>query len=525
MVSVSSDRRILVIHFPRLATDRLQRRRRPSYPSSVQAELPLIVTTKAKGALVIAALDVAASQAGLGVGMALATARALQPALAIAEHDPAADQTLLERIADWTERYTPCVGLVARDGLALDITGAAHLMGGEECLLSDCLSRLNTQGFSATAAIAGTLEAARALTLFGEGGIIVPGREIEATADLPLAALGIEDTLVIALARLGLKRIDDLAGHPRAPLAARFGRDLLDRLDRVRGLADSSISPRRPMPAYIAERRFAEPIGHEEDIHRTILTLAADLARLLERQGEGARRLELAFFRADGTMRRLSVETARPLRDPKAVMRLFRERLDALADPLDPGFGFDVIRLSSPITEPNIAHEPDFNGQNDLAEDIAALVERLGARLSPSRVMRIQPQDTHLPERATRFLPAQNGNAALAVDWDVWREPEGAPTRPIRLLEQAEPIEVIAEVPDGPPIRFRWRRVFHVVVKAEGPERIAPEWWRTTGQTLPPTRDYFRIEDENGARFWVFRAGLFGRENETPGWFMHGLFG
>jgi protein ImuB len=196
-----------------------------------------------------------------------------------------------------------------------------------------------------------------------------------------------------------------------------------------------------------------------------------------------------------------------------------------LADPLDPGFGFDVIRLSSPVTEPNIAHEPDFSGQNDLAEDIAALVERLGARLTPSRVMRLQPQDTHLPERAARFLPAQDGNAALAADWDVWREPDASPTRPIRLLEPAEPIEVIAEVPDGPPIRFRWRRVFHVVVKAEGPERIAPEWWRTTGQTPPHTRDYFRIEDENGARFWVFRAGLFGRESETPGWFMHGLFG
>jgi protein ImuB len=232
-----------------------------------------------------------------------------------------ADQTLLERIADWTERYTPCVGLVAADGLALDITGAAHLMGGEENLLPDCLSRLNAQGFSATAAIAGTLEAARALALFGEGGIIAPGEEAAVTASLPLAALGLEDALVIALARLGLKRIGDLAEHPRAPLAARFGRNLLDRLDRVRGLADTSISPRRPVPAYIAERRFAEPIGHEEDIHRTILTLAADLSRLLERQGEGARRLELAFFRADGAMRRLSVETARPLRDPKAVMR------------------------------------------------------------------------------------------------------------------------------------------------------------------------------------------------------------
>ena len=212
-------------------------------------------------------------------------------------------------------------------------------------------------------------------------------------------------------------------------------------------------------------------------------------------------------------------------RDPKAVMRLFRERLDALADPLDPGFGFDVIRLSASVTEPIPVHEADFSGHNELAEDVAALVERLGARLTPTRVMRLQPQDAHLPERATRFLKAQEGNAALASDWEPWREPELPPARPIRLLDPPEPIEVIAEVPDGPPIRFRWRRVFHVVIKAEGPERIAPEWWRIVGETMPPTRDYFRVEDETGTRFWLFRAGLYQRENVHPVWFMHGLFG
>ena len=457
--------------------------------------------------------------------MTLATARALHPAFIAEEHNPMADQAFLERIADWCERYTPCVGLVAPDGLALDITGAAHLLGGEENLLADCLNRLSLQGLSVRGAISGTAESARAVALFGQGGIIAPGGEAAAVAPLPLVALGIDNKLVKALAKFGLKQINQIAGQARAPFVARFGNDFMDRMDRVQGIVQSTISPRRPLAAYVAERRFAEPIGHEDDVHRTILTLAADLSRLMEKQGEGARRLELGFFRSDGIMRRLEIETARPLRDPKAIMRLFRERLDALADPLDPGFGFDIIRLSAPVTEVVSVHEPDFAGQNDLAEDFISLIEHLGVRLTPARVLQLQAQDTHWPDRAARFLPAQHGNAALAADWDVWHEPEFSPSRPIRLLEPPEPIDVVAEVPDGAPIRFRWRRVFHVVIKAEGPERIAPEWWHLTGQAPSLTRDYFRIENEYGTRFWIFREGLFGRECEHPKWFMHGLFG
>jgi protein ImuB len=510
--------------FPRLATDRLQRRRlHPTY--GAQAELPLVLTEKVKGALLIAALDEAANTAGLGVGMTLATARALYPAFTAVEHNPMADQACLERIADWCERYTPCVGLVAPDGLALDITGAAHLLGGEEELLTDCLNRLSLQGFSVRGAISGNAESARARALFGQGGIIAPGEEAMAALPLPLASLGIDNKLIMALARLGLKHISDIAGQARAPFTARFGADFMDRLDRVQGLVQSSISPRRPMAAYVAERRFAEPIGHEDDVHRTILTLAADLARLMEKRGEGARRLELGFFRTDGLMRRLEIETARPLREPKTIMRLFRERLDVLADPLDPGFGFDVIRLSAAVTEKISIHEPDFASKNDLAEDFAALIEHLGVRLTPDRVLQLQSEDTHWPDRASAFIPAHNGNTALAADWDVWHEPEYAPLRPIRLLEPPEPIDVIAEVPDGAPIRLRWRRVFHVVIKAEGPERIAPEWWRLTGQAPSLTRDYFRIENDYGTRFWIFREGIFGRECVHPQWFMHGLFG
>jgi protein ImuB len=509
--------------FPRLATDRRQRRR--ARFTNTASELPLVLTEKVKGALLIAALDEAASEAGLKIGMTLATARAIYPTFMAADHNPMNDKAFLERIADWCERYTPYVGLVGCDGLALDITGAAHLLGGEAALLDDCLRRLSEQGLVVKGAVASTAELARALALFGQGGIIAPGDEQKTARSLPLAALEIDTKLATIIARLGFKWIGDIVGQPRAPFVARFGHSFLDRIDRLQGLVSSTLSPRRPVPAYIAERRFVEPIGHKDDIHRTILTLAADLTRLLERQGEGARRLELGFFRTDGVMRRLEIETARSLREPKAIMRLFGERINSLTDPLDPGFGFDIIRMSAPAVEAFADHEPDFNNQDDFAEDFASLIEYLGVKLTPTRVMHLKVENTHWPNRTTHFIPAQNGNTALATNWEIWQDPQTAPRRPVKLVEPPEPVDVIAEVPDGVPIRFRWRRVFHVVIKAEGPERIRPEWWRVIEKPLPLTRDYFRVENEYGNRFWIFREGLFGRESQYPKWFMHGLFG
>ena len=114
-------------------------------------------------------------------------------------------------------------------------------------------------------------------------------------------------------------------------------------------------------------------------------------------------------------------------------------------------------------------------------------------------------------------------------DWSAWspQEQGEAPLRPLRLLDPPERVEALAEIPDGPPVRFRWRRVLHAVRKAEGPERIAPEWWRVRddgSHAAALTRDYFRIEDEAGRRFWLYREGLFGRETAAPRWYLHGLF-
>jgi len=446
--------------------------------------------------------------------MGLADARAMIPTLAVADEDPNADLTLLDEIADWAERYTP---LVARgsDGLMLDITGCAHLFGGEEALLADCLARLLTQGFLARGAIADTPGAAWAIARFAETGVTGPGAALPVLASLPVAALRLEAETVSALNRVGLKRIGQIVDAPRAPLAARFGSLLLRRLDQALGREEEAIDPRRPPPVFIAERRFAEPIAREEDVSAALTSLAATLAASLERHGEGARRLEYALFRVDGAVTRITVGATRPLRSPKLILALFREKFASFGDDLDAGFGFDMARLSAAATAPADPLQTDLIGDGDPAADIAGLVDRIGARLGEDRVTALVEHPTHIPERAESFVP----QAALAGQPRAAAPPPDSALRPLRLFAHPEPIVVTAEIPDGPPAQFRWRRALYRVIRAEGPERIAAEWWNGIG----PTRDYFRVEDEAGRRFWLYRDGLFSEAAE-PQWYVHGLF-
>ena len=446
--------------------------------------------------------------------MGLADARAMIPTLAVADEDPNADLTLLDEIADWAERYTP---LVARgsDGLMLDITGCAHLFGGEEALLADCLARLLTQGFLARGAIADTPGAAWAIARFAETGVTGPGAALPVLASLPVAALRLEAETVSALNRVGLKRIGQIVDAPRAPLAARFGSLLLRRLDQALGREEEAIDPRRPPPVFIAERRFAEPIAREEDVSAALTSLAATLAASLERHGEGARRLEYALFRVDGAVTRITGGATRPLRSPKLILALFREKFASFGDDLDAGFGFDMARLSAAATAPADPLQTDLIGDGDPAADIAGLVDRIGARLGEDRVTALVEHPTHIPERAESFVP----QAALAGQPRAAAPPPDSALRPLRLFAHPEPIVVTAEIPDGPPAQFRWRRALYRVIRAEGPERIAAEWWNGIG----PTRDYFRVEDEAGRRFWLYRDGLFSEAAE-PQWYVHGLF-
>lgn len=482
----------------------------------------------------LAALDEKAAAIGLSRGMALADARAIFPSLEVLAEDPQADQALLEAIADWCDRYTPLVALDGADGLVLDITGCAGLFGGEAPLLADMLAKLCHQGFAATAAIAATPGAAFAIARFaplqrlenavhdGSGPVLGADRTAAALAPLPLAALRLDGEMLAALARLGLRRIGDIMARPRAPLARRFGRGLLLRLDQALGAVEEAISPRLPAPVHIAERHLPAAIARIEDIEWLVDRLARTLCSALERSGEGARRLELSLFRVDGVVARAAVGSSRPLRDPVAIAALFHERLAALHDDFDPGCGFDWVRLAVIASEPLDPADTSFlagAGVPAGAVDAVAanLADRLAARLGGNNVLRAVARDTHWPGDDEVL---QRAAAAASSNCQAQAEPSQIPPlRPVRLFERPEPLEALAQVPDGPPVRFRWRRMLHEVAGAEGPERIAGEWWR--GREA--IRDYYRVEDDRGRRFWLFRQGLYG-DAQPPRWFLHGLF-
>ena len=473
----------------------------------------------------LVAVDVAAERLGLCPGLALAQARAMHPTLTAVPEDRPADARLLAALADWCQRYTPLIAADAPDGILLDISGCAHLFGNEANLRDDLLARVRSFGFSARAAIAATIGAAWAAAHFDDAASTPGGGERELLAPLPLAALRLPHETVAALERLGLQRIGDLLDLPRAPLVARFGRDLLRQLDRALGREDEPLTPRRPIAPYSAEKSFPEPITREEDVLAAIARLAARLEHALAARGDGARSLELALFRTDGAVKHVIAGTSRPLRKPAAIRALFVERLAALADEIDPGFGFDLARLSVVVAEPCPDEQIGLAEGEDDAE-LDRLIDRLSARLGRTRVARLIAQDSHIPELAAHVLPAQLV-ARAELGWDAFRRfrlEAGLSTRPLRLLARPEPIaDLLALVPDGPPVRFRWRRAWHEVIAAEGPERIAGTWWDEAGGAS--TRDYFQVEDSAGLRFWLFRAGLY-RDiaHSTPRWFLHGMY-
>lgn len=460
----------------------------------------------------IVAVDKRALALGLMSGMALADARARVPDLAAIAHDPEADAALLEWLAEGCDRYTPMVALAPPLGLILDITGCTHFFAeGEAGLVADLSGRLIRQGLTSQSACASTPDAAVALAHYGIGDVRA----------LPVSALRLAGEAHIALHRAGLYSIGDLADRPRAPLAARFGQDAPHLLARLLGEADVRITPRRVPPDLVVELCFAEPVARSYDMLNAFYGLAQDAERLLSERGQGGRRFEASLFRSDGHVARLWIETGQPTRDAALLNRLFRERIDSLSDPLDPGFGYDLIRLAVPVAEPLGAKQLQLDGRSTGDTELAALLDRLSIRLGADRVRRMSAGNSYIPEQACLSAPVSQRLLPLAK----WPQPEPGepPFRPLTLFDPPQRIDVIAQVPDGPPRRFRWRRTAHDITAYEGPERIASEWWKRRSMA-GLTRDYYRVEDTQGRRFWVFRHGLYGREKENPNWYLHGLF-
>jgi protein ImuB len=503
-------RRYLAVFLPLLSAERVRR------SNAAPPDVPFALVEKVRGAMRLAAPDTRALQLGLMPGLSLADARARVPELAAIDHDPAGDLALLEWLADGCERYTPMAATDPPQGLILDITGCAHRFpNGETGLASDLARRLERLGLTARLARASTPDAALALAEFG-------GNEVKA---LPVAALRVEAETHLALRRAGLKTIGDLATRPRAPLAARFGEALPTLLARLLDEEDTRITPRRAEPAIWTEARFAEPLARSEQAIEVISGLAREAAEAMSRRDVGGRRFEASLFRTDGHVARLAIDTGLPTRDVAMLARLFNERIESLADPLDPGFGYDMVRLAVPLTETLAPEQLQLEGRSMAEVEVAGLIDRLSTRLGKCRIQQLQPNDNHIPEQAAFTLPAQGKPAHIE-----WPKPEEGdpPLRPLQLFDPPQPITVIAEIPDGPPRRFQWQRASHLIVLYEGPERIAPEWWRRKDGHMAGkgglTRDYYRVEDAGGRRFWIFRHGLYGTEKASPDWYLHGLF-
>ncbi len=496
-------------------------------------EGPFALVERGPHGIVLVSLDAAARAAGLRSGQRHADARAMVPGLATAAADRAADLAALGRLAHWCLRWSPGVAVDAcgtgLDGVFVEVAGSAHLFGGEAGLLADMRARCGAAGIAVRLGLADTPGAAWGAARFGNAAVtLVPEGGIRAAAAAwPLAALRLDPLTLARAARLGFRTVADLDGMPRGGLARRFrdgdGLGLVRRLDQLFGVEGEALDTVAPAARHAARAVFGEPVidmaGVAAHLPGLLDRLAADLAA----GGLGAGALALTGFRIDGGTTGLDVRLGKASRDTRVWARLLETRG---LDRLDLGFGIDALLLAAPHVEPLAATQLDHGAAAAAGEPLNDLIDRLAARLGGEAIRVARPRARWLPERAEHWLTAQGAPPPAALLPGLTSEPATAP-RPLLLLDPPEPVEATAMVPDGAPVQFRWRRIMRRVARAEGPERLAPEWWRETGRRVPRrTRDYYRVEADDGARYWLFREGLYGWEDagRPPTWWLHGLF-
>jgi len=496
---------------------------------------PLILAHRIGNRQLIAVASTEARALGLAPGMPVTQARALVPGLEIADAQPEADAAFLQRLALFAaRRWTPRAAVSPPDGLFLDLSGIAHLFGGEENACVRFLGFIERMGFTARIAVAGTWGAAHALARFsGESIALCPnGAEAEAIAPFPLAALRLSEDSLGAARRLGLETVGELFAMPRGPLQRRFGKALVERLDQALGRASEAVDPVVPQEAPSAILRFAEPIAGPEAIAQALTELMARLADTLAKRALGARRVRLFCLRVDGGEQEVAIGTARATRDGSHLLRLLLPRIEEI----DPGFGIEAIRLVAARSEPLAPEQPSLRAKrsnpaapaldtglprrcaprnDEPPPDLSFLIDRLSSRLGARRLFRAGAVESDVPERSVRRVSP----LAKPAHWPRW-------PRPVRLLSPPERVDnVVALLPDQPPRRFTWRGRPYRVRAADGPERIHGEWWRAR-EEADAVRDYFQVEDEEGARFWLFRRGD-GVDSRTGdlSWYLHGVFG
>lgn len=483
-------RRIVSIWFPRLASDRALR--------ACPVDGPFALAQRLGGAETLFCLNAEAEAAGLHRGMRMADARSFCPGLVSRLARPDLDMRFLAGLRRWAERYCPWVGIEGQDGLVLDITGAAHLWGGEETMCADILVRLTRAGITAQLGRGASLGAAWALAHFGPPSPETPEPDLLA---LPVAALRLKPDIVTGLQRLGLRCIGDLAASPRAPLARRFGPDLLTRLDQALGNSPEPVTPASEPPQFVTRMTLPEPIGLEGDVMAGLSRLLVPLCARLAAHQAGARQLVLTLRRVDQANQQVELRLAAPMRDPARILPLFTHGLAKV----DAGFGIDQLRLEATQVEPL---SPVQLGTPPVAspDRLADLLTRLGRRIGLENIHRFLPAKSHIPERSfliapAAFSPAQGGFHAPRP-------------RPLRLF----PPEPITATGPTPPARFRWRAMPLTTARATGPERITPEWWFEDENWRHGLRDYWRVETAEGRRLWLFFTP------QNPGWFVQGEF-
>ncbi|MEL7174991.1 MAG: DNA polymerase Y family protein [Pseudomonadota bacterium] len=506
-------RRVVSIFLPHLSIERWTRvmERTGNAPPD---DLPVAMVAEGPHGPVIHDINRAAGLAGVQRGARVTDMKALLPDLRIEYADIVGDRRAMEQLMFWVRRWCPWSVQDGVDGLVLDTTGSDHLWGGEAKMLADMEAQFSMLGLTAQIALAPTWGAAWALARYGTVRSICPEGEIpQKLSALSVDALRLNNGTVTLLRRLGLKTIGALADVPRLSLTRRFVKAKLNenpviRLDQAMGHTAEPVSSPDAAPSFRAHARLPEPIM---DPTPFLPDLCADLCDQMEAQGYGCRRLLLTVYHTDGDTHRIEVAMSVHSRDPDHLLYLFRDKLEAI----NPGYGFDLITLDAAQTEQMEVVQAQLEGGTDEAVDLSRLTDRLTARFGTRAVTRPALRESHVPERA------QNWVAALGDTLE--RTKTTAPDRPIRLLYTPEEVRVLYAVPKGPPVQFIWRRQTHKITRYAGPERIAPEWWHDKPGTR--LRDYFKVEDHRGSRFWLYREGLHGDgRGGDPRWFVHGMF-
>jgi len=518
-------KRVASIWLPGLAIERWAKASDLPPEASVEKNSwPVVLTVEGIHGPIIHAVTKAAAERGARPGVRLTDARALDPALVPLPANPEGDAAMVEQLARWAGRWSPLVE-VDGEGLRLDISGVAHLFGGEREMARDIRKRFAGIGLTTRIAIAPTAAAAWALAHHAP---CICGEDVEAKlAPLHVSSLQLDPDTVRTLERLGLKTIGALTSVPRLALARRFrgAENVVDALDRALGCKPEPLTaaPAEPPPRTLL--KLEEPATHPAAASQALERLIPPLVRELERRRLGARRLSLMGYRVDGSVGVASVATAIPSREPKHLQRLLIDKAAAL----DPEFGFDAFALTADWTEDLGAAQDSLVEEPSGEAELARLVDRLTVKLGARAVRKPQPEESHLPERASGWVAAVSSSRGAQRRGDPSLDCFASlamteRTKPQRLLDRPEAIDVIYATPEGMPRRFMWRRAVHDIARVEGPERIAPEWWRQPSTTR--LRDYYRVEDGQGRRYWIYREGLIGDgRGGAPNWFIHGLFG